>query len=236
MIPLLGLSAAVLTTITAFLGLPGAFIKADNIDALCRAGLLRCDPPKGGRSMGTLPGLGPSLASPPATPQTPRPTGPVPSWAPDPTPGPSKTKPITPAPSPGPSTPRPTPRPEGQKYEGTYRGHIGWSGRFVKCADVVNIGWRDIPHSTCQIFADSSGIRSTNGVTITRVRKAEVGYADCRTAEYGGNTFIRAADIRQYDYICADEGTQYIAAYKVVALPTAQEGSYEALGISWFRD
>jgi hypothetical protein len=141
--------------------------------------------------------------------------------------------PPPPPPSPAPTE---TPWPGWRQHDGPHTGRVGWQPDIA--TDVDDVGFRsgaDFPDG--QIRATEAGLQSVDGVRMTLVRgKANVGYPRCEAPPYDNMVkSIAASKIQVDDYICADDGAQYVAAYRINALPGPGTPYYKVVGTSYAR-
>ena len=235
--------AAVLTALIAAVSNPA------NLAHICRMASLSCDVPAASTSPSTPPQQAPSPSGAPSQVQA-LPTlaaGAQPNLVPPNVVPPTWQQPPTTTPRTGgtptsrhTSNPQPTGTGGANQQvtvgavppgpDGPHRGEIGWQPEIS--TDIDDIGFRHAGEG--DIFAFPDAIRAENGVRIVRVRETNVGYARCRAADYHAtSTAIAATEIQKGDYICADDGVQYVAAYQIVGLPAENRPYYTVLGTSW---
>jgi hypothetical protein len=124
----------------------------------------------------------------------------------------------------------------GRIHDGPHRGTIGW-GDAPHTVDVENAGFR-APGDARQgeISASADGIRSTGGVRIARFRSSAANFGRCADLEYASmGTAVAASTLAAGDWICADDGAQYLGTYEIEVAPGGGRTYYQLLATSWFR-
>jgi hypothetical protein len=139
--------------------------------------------------------------------------------------------PASPAPA-----PTETPRPGARVHGGPSPVHVGWQPD--SSTDIDDIGFRSGPdYQDGQVRATEAGLQSVGGVRMIRIHgEADVSYARCEAPAYKDMTrSIGAAKIQVDDYICADDGAQYLAVFRIDGLPGPGKPYYEMTGTSYAR-
>lgn len=170
--------------------------------------------------------------SPSADPPTP------PSSNPPQKPDGKRSKPPVPQPSPPGSQPSRTasPAPSGSTrplHGGPTRGRLTWDPDTS--SDVDDVGFRSGSQLDMgNVFARASGIWSIRGVRMRLVPKANLSYSDCAEIKYDEMVVeIARSDIRAGHTICAYDGIQYVAAYEIEEVPSAEARYVGVLARSW---